>query len=74
MGCFHVLTIVNSAAMNVACVYVFELEFCMDVNAQERDYLAHFRKLCLRVTIYGWTGHTLQWGAIYTMVYGNNVP
>ena len=30
MGCFHVLAMVNSAAVNIG-VYVFELEFSLDI-------------------------------------------
>ena len=26
LGCFHVLTVVTSAAMNIGCMYLFELE------------------------------------------------
>ena len=34
LGCFHVLTIVNSAAMNIAlgCMYLFEFWFSLDVH------------------------------------------
>ena len=27
LGCFHVLTVVNSAAVNIGCMYLFKLEF-----------------------------------------------
>ena len=30
-GSFQVLVIVNSASVNVGCMYLFELEFCVDV-------------------------------------------
>ena len=31
LGGFHVLAIVNSAAMNNGCMYLFELEFSPDI-------------------------------------------
>jgi len=30
-GCVHVLAIVNSAAMNIGCVHVFELWFSLSI-------------------------------------------
>ena len=29
--CFHGLVIVNSASMNTGCMYVFKLQFCLDI-------------------------------------------
>ena len=29
--CFHGLVIVNSASMNMGCMYVFKLPFCLDI-------------------------------------------
>ena len=29
--CFHVLAIVNSAAVSIICIYLFELYFCPDI-------------------------------------------
>ena len=29
--CFHGLVIVNSASMNMGCMYVFKLQFCLDI-------------------------------------------
>ena len=31
LGCSHVLVVVNSAAMNLGCMYLFELEFSPDM-------------------------------------------
>ena len=31
LGCIHVLTIVNSAAVNIMCMYLFELLFSLDI-------------------------------------------
>ena len=28
LGCFHSLAIINSAAVNIRCMYLFELVFC----------------------------------------------
>ena len=33
LGCFHVLTIVNSAAMTIGCMYFFKLEFSLDIHS-----------------------------------------
>ena len=31
LGYFHVLAVVNSAAINIGCMYLFELEFSLDM-------------------------------------------
>ena len=32
LGCFHVLVIVNSAAVNIGYMYLFELQFCPGIS------------------------------------------
>ena len=48
LGCFHVLVIVNSAAMNIRCVYLFGLVFlCFLVIYPGVELLGHMVVLCL---------------------------
>ena len=40
LGCFHVLTIVNSAAMNIGVHVTFQINFCLfQIHSQEWNCL-----------------------------------
>ena len=32
LDCFHVLAVVNSAAVNMGCMYLFQGKFCLEIG------------------------------------------
>ena len=56
-GCFHVLVVMNSAAVNVQVHVSFELQFCLD-TCPGVGLLNNMASLVLSVVMYGWESWT----------------